>query len=212
MPNPYRMLNPYRWARYYAEKAHIGQLYDKDGPDPKPYTFHLEATFQVALRFLGTSAPHLEQGELDFPEDAFSILEACLLHDTIEDTGATRDELGRLFGAEVATLVWLVTSELGKNRRERNAATYPKTRQLPGAVFVKLCDRIANVEYGLAQMAEGVRIAGVPVQGARSLVQMYAREHAGFRAALYRHQEHAALWQHLDALLEPHCLVGELWV
>ena len=40
------------------------------------------------------------------------------------------------------------TNEKGKNRKERaNDKYYEGIRNTPGAVFVKLCDRIANVQY-----------------------------------------------------------------
>jgi hypothetical protein len=41
-----------------------------------------------------------------------------------------------------------LTNEKGKNRKERaNAKYYEGIRNTPYAVFVKICDRIANVEY-----------------------------------------------------------------
>jgi (p)ppGpp synthase/HD superfamily hydrolase len=51
-------------------------------------------------------------------------------------------------GQEVADIVYAVTNEKGKNRKERGGVKYYEgIRQTPGAVFVKLCDRIANVQY-----------------------------------------------------------------
>jgi len=52
-------------------------------------------------------------------------------------------------GEEVADIVYAVTNDKGKNRKERAGDKYYEgIRNTPGAVFVKLCDRIANVQYG----------------------------------------------------------------
>ena len=51
--------------------------------------------------------------------------------------------------ADAADIVYAVTNEKGKNRAERaNDKYYAGIVATPGAVFVKLCDRIANVQYG----------------------------------------------------------------
>jgi (p)ppGpp synthase/HD superfamily hydrolase len=52
-------------------------------------------------------------------------------------------------GVEVVDIVYAVTNDKGKNRKERAGDNYYEgIRNTPGAVFVKLCDRIANVQYG----------------------------------------------------------------
>ena len=51
-------------------------------------------------------------------------------------------------GQEAADIIYAVTNEKGKSRKERaNGKYYEGIRNTPGAVFVKLCDRIANVQY-----------------------------------------------------------------
>jgi hypothetical protein len=51
-------------------------------------------------------------------------------------------------GQEAADIIYAVTNEKGKNRSERaNDKYYEGIRNTKGAVFVKLCDRIANVQY-----------------------------------------------------------------
>jgi hypothetical protein len=48
-----------------------------------------------------------------------------------------------------ADIIYAVTNDKGKNRKERAGVKYYEgIRKTPGAVFVKLCDRIANVQYG----------------------------------------------------------------
>lgn len=67
------------------------------------------------------------------------------LHDVIEDTPTTREEIRGRFGSTVESLVWACTG-VGANRRERNASIYEKITALPEAAIVKVADRIANVE------------------------------------------------------------------
>jgi (p)ppGpp synthase/HD superfamily hydrolase len=156
-----------------AAEAHAGQRYGA-----VDYTVHLAAVEGVLRRF-------------DVRDE--EMLAAAWLHDALEDTGLPAEEIAREFGARVLALVHAVTSGGGKNRRERNAATYPKI--LAGgtsAVTLKLADRIANVEASLA-----ARDAGK--------LGMYRKEHAGFCAALKVNDGEAsttesALWEHLDWL------------
>lgn len=116
---------------------------------------------------------------------------AAWLHDVVEDTSTTLDEVRTLFGDGVATLVWAVTSAGGKNRKERNAATYPKIREAGSrAVVLKLCDRISNVEACWASKD--------------AKLFMYQREYRDFRHALRREEDGPAvlaLWKRLDNLL-----------
>src|SRR3954462_14355648 len=46
-------------------------------------------------------------------------LQAALLHDTVEDTATTAEELERTFGAEVAALVMEMTDDMSKPSVER---------------------------------------------------------------------------------------------
>jgi (p)ppGpp synthase/HD superfamily hydrolase len=138
-----------------------------------PYVAHLDAVARV-LR------------EHSLADDVWQA--AAYLHDVIEDTAATASTLLAGFPEAVVDLVAAVTNEPGKNRRERAAATYPKIRRSPVAVGLKLADRIANVEASR-------RSGG-------SLLAMYQREHASFRAALHRDGEWLDLWTRLDAAMK----------
>src|SRR5689334_382384 len=123
-PNPLK-------AEMYAEIKHSGQTYNEE----VPYTFHLKNVVKVLERF-----------DLTDP-----IWICCAwLHDVIEDTTGSYNDIKIRFGEEVAERVYRVTSELGRNREERNKKTYPKIAEDRNAVLLKLADRIANVEYGLA--------------------------------------------------------------
>jgi (p)ppGpp synthase/HD superfamily hydrolase len=159
-----------------ADAAHTGQTYGGD----KPYTFHLRMVADNALKW----------GTLYLPYGASleAVVIAAWLHDYLEDCirpeewEAARKLLADEFGEEVADIVWCVTNEPGKNRKERHLATYPKIRSNGLAVFLKLCDRVSNVEAG-------------------GKTSMYYKEHAEFKMALYREGEYEPLWEHLEALV-----------
>ncbi|QJR16949.1 HD domain-containing protein [Usitatibacter palustris] len=74
------------------------------------------------------------------------VLVAALLHDTIEDTETTRDELEREFGAHIAGIVDEVTDDknLVKADRKRMQVEHAATIS-PEAKLVKLADKICNL-------------------------------------------------------------------
>jgi GTP diphosphokinase / guanosine-3',5'-bis(diphosphate) 3'-diphosphatase len=78
--------------------------------------------------------------------DEPDVLCAALLHDTIEDTDTTREELEQNFGAVVAGIVSEVTDDKGleKHRRKRLQIDHAHTLS-PAAGLVKLADKIANL-------------------------------------------------------------------
>lgn len=159
-----------RMAIYRAVEAHGDQMYGD-----RPYVEHLVDVVWVLKRhYVATS----------------EVVAAAYLHDTVEDTDYTLKEIRDEFGNEIADMVHAVTSEPGKNRKERNAATYPKIAATPGAVALKLADRISNVR------------ASWKTQDRRLF--MYYREYPGFRKALFdldRDPGLAPMWKTLDELL-----------
>jgi guanosine-3',5'-bis(diphosphate) 3'-pyrophosphohydrolase len=156
-------------ARTFAIAAHGSQLYGGE-----PYAVHLAAVVEVAERYW---LPPIIQT-------------AAWLHDTLEDTDTTYNDLVDLFGASVADIVYAVTDEPGKNRRARHVATYPKIAAQPAAVALKLCDRIANVEYSIRT-------------GSLGKYAMYRKEHGDFERALRDRSVLPAIWLHLNTLLLP---------
>lgn len=145
------MSNDITKAKNFAQVAHGAQVYN----DEVPYTVHLENVIRVLERFGVTDSEMLCAG---------------WLHDVIEDTTKSYNDIKSRFGEEVAELVYAVTSELGRNRKERNAKTYPKIKAHPRATILKLADRIANVEYGQANGGK---------------TEMYRAEFDEFYQALY---------------------------
>jgi guanosine-3',5'-bis(diphosphate) 3'-pyrophosphohydrolase len=79
-----------------------------------------------------------------------AVLAAALLHDTLEDTNATPEELQALCGAEVLALVQEVTDDktLSKVERKRRQIEQAKNAS-PRAKALKLADKICNV-YDIA--------------------------------------------------------------
>lgn len=155
-------------ARRFAEIAHANKRYGTDiNGDDIPYTVHLENVLNVLIRF-GFTDPIL--------------LSAAWLHDTMEDTGTSYNDLKKRFGFDVAEIVYLVTDEKGRNREERHAKTYPEIAKCSKAKLIKLADRIANVEN-------------------QGLSDMYKKEYPKFRGYLNTFGEYENMWKHLDSLM-----------
>ncbi|MHA1529163.1 MAG: RelA/SpoT family protein, partial [Alphaproteobacteria bacterium] len=98
----------------------------------------------------------------DLQLDDASIVTA-LLHDTIEDTPATREEISRLFGAEIADLVDGVTKLTQLELTSTETAQAENFRKLLLAmaadvrvILVKLADRIHNMRT-LGHLSSGKR-------------------------------------------------------
>jgi (p)ppGpp synthase/HD superfamily hydrolase len=104
-----------------------------------PYEFHLRMVAQAAKDFM-----HLiPDGEIKH-----NLMSAAYGHDLIEDTRVSYNDVKSVLGEFAADIIYAVSNEKGKNRKERaNEKYYEGIRDTPGAVFVKLCDRIANVQY-----------------------------------------------------------------
>jgi len=109
-----------------------------------PYEFHLRMVVQAARDFIKL-IPDTNDGEETFRN---YIILAAWGHDLIEDTRSSFNDVKEVLGHTAADIVYACTNEKGKNRKERaNDKYYEGIRNTPGAVFVKLCDRIANVQY-----------------------------------------------------------------
>ncbi len=112
-------------AKEYAIQCHrdINHLYDG-----KPYEFHLQMVVDEFHRF-----KHL------IPIDAHQTVEdACWCHDLIEDCPQTYNNVKEATNENVAEIVYALTNEKGKTRKERaNDKYYKGIRETEYAGFVK---------------------------------------------------------------------------
>lgn len=162
-------LSQVEFAAVVAEVAHAGQHYGE-----LDYIEHLKDVSGVLRRY-------------DIDDEV--ILVAGWLHDVVEDTKVGYKYIDKVFGPEVSDVVFRVTNELGKNRREKFQATSPKIAGHVRATTVKLADRIAHYENGL--LRDGSKLS------------MYVKEQSMFRGALFfeDHQGHVSeMWRDIDKL------------
>ncbi|MFO0553514.1 MAG: HD domain-containing protein [Polyangiaceae bacterium] len=123
----------YMRAWHYAASKHNGQLVPGSA---LPYVVHLGA---VAMEVIGTLAIE----EFDAPNLAVG---CALLHDTLEDTSVSADEIASEFGQSIAEGVLALT----KFKSEKGNAMADSLRRIklqPREVWlVKLADRTVNME------------------------------------------------------------------
>jgi len=103
------------------------------------------------------------------------MLSAALLHDTIEDTPVTREDIEQAFGPAVAALVMELTDQcLVGNRATRKAAEAARLATIsPAAQTVKLADLISNTRsivahdpgFAMVYLPEKLRILAVMTKG-----------------------------------------------
>ena len=156
-------------AIQFAARKHHGQFRIADSADrPLPYVTHL---FSVALLVA-------EDGTDD------EIVIAALLHDTLEETDTTREELAAAFGERVAALVEAVSETRKKDgqpldwksRKEDYLARLESASD--AAVLIALADKIDNIES---------RIEGFEKQG-------------GLFLGHWKQPNEAYLWFHGEAV------------
>lgn len=158
-----------------------------------PYEFHLRMVAHVAKQNIKLIEMSCEGDIESWVED---ITLAAFGHDLIEDTRVSYNDVKEVLGYTAAEIIYAVTNEKGKNRKERgNDKYYEGIRNTPGAVFVKLCDRIANVQYS-------------KMTGSR-MFEMYKKENGEFGKSLgvwmvpeYSQQQYFPLFAQLLELFE----------
>ncbi|MCP4521022.1 MAG: bifunctional (p)ppGpp synthetase/guanosine-3',5'-bis(diphosphate) 3'-pyrophosphohydrolase [Cytophagales bacterium] len=150
-------------ARLVAIHIHGNQNYD----NIFPYEKHLADVVRILEDFNYTG----------------KYLIAGWLHDSIEDGAISYNKIKNYFGLEVAEMVYAVSDELGRNRKEKKEKTYPKIRHNPDAVVIKLADRIANIQHG-------------------GKIEMYQKEYQDFKNNLYLPGIGESLWNKLESLLK----------
>ena len=123
----------------YAQNKHKDQL-RKDG---SPYIIHPLAVAKIVV-------------EMGLDIDAVL---GALLHDCIEDTDASHEEIERLFGATVAELVEGVTKLTRADFSSKEEAQMENLRKMFMAmskdirvVLIKIADRLHNMQIGRAHV------------------------------------------------------------
>lgn len=153
--NPTADIDRLTRAFEYAAKAHGSQI-RKDGT---PFITHPLAAAEVTV-------------EMGLDED--SIISA-LLHDTIEDTGATRDEIAELFGVTVADIVDGVTKLTRVQYTSKEEEEMENLRKMLMAmakdirvILIKIADRLHNMRTMEYQTAPK------QLEKARETMEIYA--------------------------------------
>jgi len=153
-------------VKEYAIKCHQDTNHLYDGY--LPYQFHLNMVVANAHRF-----KHLidfkDKGRPKYLQDIVEfeiIVSACWCHDLIEDCRQNYSDVLtcvstpiksefyqspdfiKEFSHQITDIVYAVSNEKGKNRSEReNDKYFEGIKNTPYATFVKLCDRLANIQY-----------------------------------------------------------------
>ena len=117
-------------AARFASLKHVSQK--RKGVAAEPYLNHL---IEVA-----------ELVSLAITEPDANLIAAALLHDTVEDTETTADELAREFGSDVAGLVAEVTDDKSLPKAERKRLQIEHAAHLTArAQTIKIADKVSNL-------------------------------------------------------------------
>jgi GTP diphosphokinase / guanosine-3',5'-bis(diphosphate) 3'-diphosphatase len=114
-----------RRAYEVAQVAHSGQTRDEG----TPYIVH---PVRVAVSLI-------DELKIYSP----TLICSALLHDVIEDSDVTREDIRQTFNEEIAEIVWLLTKLEDVSLREYLARIEAAAHT--GAPIVKLCDRLDNL-------------------------------------------------------------------
>lgn len=121
-----------------------------------PYSFHLKIVGSVAEQFIEliprtlVGKGNMRSGPV-YSKERDWVLMGAAGHDLIEDARLTYNDVLNLSGSKhVADIIYACTEEKGKDRNERHSDRYYKELSKNDlAVFVKMCDIIANVKYSI---------------------------------------------------------------
>lgn len=167
---------------YYKALKEVCIIHKDQKYDNYPYIIHLISSGEVLTRF-GFCL-----------EKYINLHIAVAFHDAVEDQQVKVQHISKNYGDRVGTMVNLCTDEKGLTRKERHEKTYPLIAKDDDAVVVKLCDRIANTEYGIST-------------DNLSQYRKYCREYVYFRNTL-RNENNihwdkvSKMWNHLDNLFD----------
>lgn len=121
-----------------------------------PYEFHLRMVANVSRNEKFNDVAKFLQKEYHISD--IDLLLGCYGHDLLEDARKSYNDIKtslKRFKATinidtVCEIIYAVTDPKGRNKEEKATPEhYLGIKNQPGALFVKLCDRIANTQYGL---------------------------------------------------------------
>jgi guanosine-3',5'-bis(diphosphate) 3'-pyrophosphohydrolase len=132
----YPLQSHYQEAIKFATYKHLEKKQKVKGTK-LPYVVHLS---NVAMEILAAS-DKTPDFDLDYA------LQVSLLHDTIEDTDTTLDEIEERFGAGIADGVLAMTKNIKLPREMQIPDSLVRIKKMRKEVWaVKLADRIANLQ------------------------------------------------------------------
>lgn len=164
-------------------KAHKDTNHFYDGYIP--YEFHLMMALTFAKKYI-----HL------IPEEYRPfVLASVIAHDAMEDARLTYNDVKSMAircGANeeqstmISEMVRAVTNDgRGRNRDERMPDyIYKEIKEIHFSLFVKLCDRLANVSYGIMTGSK------MPLK--------YRKENPHFKGKLYTNGLYESMWLELE--------------
>lgn len=125
----------YLKALNFAAEAHKEQK----TPYGLPYLTHLTSVAMEVIHACEESKLEIEKSDL-----AISV---ALLHDTIEDTSITYDDLYNKFDAQIAEGVEALTKDFSLSKKDQMVDSINRLMSQPYEVqMVKLADRITNLQ------------------------------------------------------------------
>ncbi len=153
-------------ARAFAIKAHKNQKYGD-----LPYSVHLDEVAKIVKSYGETAEV------------------VAFLHDVVEDTQVTLQEIEDIFGSFVSKCVEILSDEPGETRKIRKSATYQKMSKVSGeetlALLVKAADRLANMRSCMKNKNQ-------------RLLDLYLSEYKIFKLSIYRPGLCDEIWLELD--------------
>lgn len=162
-------------SKIFAIENHknVNQKYGID----QEYSFHLNMVYLISEKFIFLLPLNLQ------------IIALCSAwtHDLIEDARLTYNDIKEHLGIEIAEVTYDLTNEKGKNRKERASDKYySDIRKNIVSNYVKICDRIANLEHSKNEKSR--------------MFEVYKKENLNFKKQLYR-EEFKPMFDYIESLL-----------
>lgn len=164
-------------ARNFAIEKHGDQKYGMFD-----YQIHLINVVNVLLR--NNILPNSEKN--------IDLWISAWLHDILEDTATSGQELADEFGDNISETVWALSDEGNGGRNEKKQKMYQKLVLNQDGIIIKLADRIANLEFSI-------------INGSKDKIEMYLLENKELKFRLndvITTKEGNQLFNYLNNLIE----------